>query len=91
MKFSKRVKLTGVPQYFLNISSKHIRKLLLRVLVNNFVKRHLLAFLIRKSDLAKRVISGNGEKSFGFSSKEVADRMAAAIQQNFVPSYEAIC
>lgn len=32
-----------------------------------------------------------GEKAFGFSTKEVADRMAAAIQHNFVPSYEAIC
>ena len=32
-----------------------------------------------------------GEKSFGFSNKEIADRLAVAIQQNFVPSYEAIC
>ena len=32
-----------------------------------------------------------GENAFGFSTKEVADRMAAAIQQNFIPSYEAIC
>lgn len=32
-----------------------------------------------------------GEKAFGFSTKEVADRMAVAIQQNFIPSYEAIC
>lgn len=32
-----------------------------------------------------------GEKAFGFSTKEVADRMASAIQQNFIPSYEAIC
>lgn len=32
-----------------------------------------------------------GEKCFGFSTKEIADRMAGAIQQNFVPSYEAIC
>jgi hypothetical protein len=32
-----------------------------------------------------------GEKAFGFSTKEVADRMAAAIQQNFIPSYDAIC
>lgn len=32
-----------------------------------------------------------GEKCFGFTHKEIADRMAAAIQQNFVPSYEAIC
>ncbi len=32
-----------------------------------------------------------GEKAFGFTTKEVADRMAVAIQQNFVPSYEAIC
>ncbi len=32
-----------------------------------------------------------GEKCFGFSTKEIADRMAGAIQQNFIPSYEAIC
>ena len=32
-----------------------------------------------------------GEKCFGFSTKEIADRMARAIQQNFIPSYEAIC
>lgn len=32
-----------------------------------------------------------GEKCFGFTTKEIADRMAGAIQQNFVPSYEAIC
>jgi hypothetical protein len=32
-----------------------------------------------------------GEKSFGFSQKEVANRLASAIQRNFVPSYEAIC
>ena len=32
-----------------------------------------------------------GENAFGFSTKEVADRMASAIQQNFIPSYEAIC
>lgn len=32
-----------------------------------------------------------GEKNFGFSTKEIADRMAGAIQQNFIPSYEAIC
>ena len=32
-----------------------------------------------------------GEKCFGFASREVSDRMAASIQQNFVPSYEAIC
>ena len=27
-----------------------------------------------------------GEKCFGFSTKEIADRMASAIQQNFIPS-----
>lgn len=32
-----------------------------------------------------------GEKCFGFTTKEIADRMAGAIQQNFIPSYEAIC
>ena len=32
-----------------------------------------------------------GEQSFGFSQKEVANRLAIAIQRNFVPSYEAIC
>lgn len=32
-----------------------------------------------------------GADCFGFSQKEIADRMAVAIQQNFVPSYEAIC
>ena len=32
-----------------------------------------------------------GEQAFGFSQKEVANRMAAAIQRNFVPSFEAIC
>ena len=32
-----------------------------------------------------------GEKCFGFTTKEIADRMAGAIQQTFVPSYEAIC
>ena len=32
-----------------------------------------------------------GEKCFGFSTKEIADRMAGAIKQNFIPSYEAIC
>ena len=32
-----------------------------------------------------------GEKCFGFTTKEIADRVAGAIQQNFVPSYEAIC
>ena len=32
-----------------------------------------------------------GEKCFGFSTTEIADRMAGAIQQNFIPSYEAIC
>lgn len=32
-----------------------------------------------------------GEQSFGFSQKEVANRLAIAIQRNFIPSYEAIC
>lgn len=32
-----------------------------------------------------------GRECFGFSEKEIADRMAVAIQKNFVPSYEAIC
>lgn len=32
-----------------------------------------------------------GADCFGFSQKEIADRMAVAIQKNFVPSYEAIC
>ena len=32
-----------------------------------------------------------GEQAFGFSQKEVANRMAVAIQRNFVPSFEAIC
>ncbi len=32
-----------------------------------------------------------GRECFGFSDKEIADRMAVAIQKNFVPSYEAIC
>lgn len=31
-----------------------------------------------------------GENCFGFSKKEIADRMAVAIQRNFVPSYEKI-
>lgn len=31
-----------------------------------------------------------GENCFGFTKKEIADRMAAAIQRNFVPSYEKI-
>ena len=32
-----------------------------------------------------------GRECFGFSEKEIADRMAVAIQKNFIPSYEAIC
>ena len=32
-----------------------------------------------------------GEQAFGFSQKEIANRMAVAIQRNFIPSYEAIC
>lgn len=32
-----------------------------------------------------------GEKCFGFAAREVSDRMAVSIQQNFIPSYEAIC
>lgn len=32
-----------------------------------------------------------GEKCFGFAAKGVSDRMAVSIQQNFIPSYEAIC
>lgn len=32
-----------------------------------------------------------GEKGFGFSQKEIANRLAAAIQRNFVPSVESIC
>ncbi|MBQ7898432.1 MAG: M48 family metalloprotease [Bacteroidales bacterium] len=32
-----------------------------------------------------------GADCFGFSQKEIADRMAVAIQKNFIPSYEAIC
>lgn len=32
-----------------------------------------------------------GGDCFGFSQKEIADRMAVAIQKNFIPSYEAIC
>lgn len=31
-----------------------------------------------------------GENCFGFSKKEIADRMAVSIQRNFVPSYEKI-
>jgi hypothetical protein len=32
-----------------------------------------------------------GEQAFGFSQMEVANRLAIAIQRDFVPSYEAIC
>lgn len=32
-----------------------------------------------------------GEKSFGFTTMEVANRMASAIQRNFIPSYQAMC
>lgn len=32
-----------------------------------------------------------GENGFGFSQKEIANRLAAAIQRNFVPSVESIC
>lgn len=32
-----------------------------------------------------------GEKSFGFSQKEIANRLALSIQRNFIPSYETIC
>ena len=32
-----------------------------------------------------------GEEAFGFSQKEVANRLAGAIQRNFVPSFEAMC
>lgn len=32
-----------------------------------------------------------GEQAFGFSQKEIANRLAVAIQRNFIPSYEAIC
>ena len=32
-----------------------------------------------------------GEKAFGFSTMEIANRLAVAIQRNFVPSVDAIC
>ena len=32
-----------------------------------------------------------GEQAFGFSQKEIANRLAISIQRDFVPSYEAIC
>lgn len=32
-----------------------------------------------------------GEKAFGFSQMEIANRLAGAIQRNFVPAFEAIC
>jgi hypothetical protein len=32
-----------------------------------------------------------GENVFGYSKKEIADKMASAIQSNFVPSFESLC
>lgn len=32
-----------------------------------------------------------GEKAFGFSQMEIANRLAGAIQRNFVPAFDAIC
>ncbi len=32
-----------------------------------------------------------GENLFGYSKKEMCDKLAVAIQQNFVPSFDAIC
>lgn len=32
-----------------------------------------------------------GENIFGYTKKEIADKMASAIQSNFVPSFEALC
>lgn len=32
-----------------------------------------------------------GENAFGFSHKEIANRLAVAIQRNFIPCFEAIC
>lgn len=32
-----------------------------------------------------------GENIFGYTKKEIADKMASAIQSNFVPSFESLC
>ena len=32
-----------------------------------------------------------GENVFGYTNKEIADRLASAIQSNFVPSFESLC
>lgn len=32
-----------------------------------------------------------GENVFGYTKKEIADRLASAIQSNFVPSFESLC
>jgi hypothetical protein len=32
-----------------------------------------------------------GENVFGYSKKEIADKMASTIQSNFVPSFESLC
>ena len=55
---------------------------------------YIISLILADSSFNQQEVDFNfeiGEKCFGFTTKEIADRMAGAIQQNFVPSYEAIC
>ena len=55
---------------------------------------YLISLLLADKSIDQKEIEfvfDAGEKAFGFSTMEIANRLAVAIQRNFVPSVDAIC
>ena len=55
---------------------------------------YLISLILADKSITKEEIDflfQIGEQAFGFSQKEIANRLAISIQRDFVPSYEAIC
>ena len=43
------------------------------------------------NDKEVEFLFGVGENIYGYTKKEIADKLASAIQANFVPSFESLC
>lgn len=92
------------PRHFLNEVTQHNVAEIFHASIAEVLKRrpdmrenmlsYVISLILADSSFNEKEIEfifDLGQKNLGYTTKEVADLLAGAIQKNFVPSYEAIC